>query len=166
MRPLVILSELSPKPRRETSLAFFFSCKRNVCCLSEWPEWQRMRWFISGAEQWSTVGILETERAGGYGARHPLVSWADAHALTHTSHALRCSVWERSQRTRHCRTEDRALNWGDKCSMMSDGAFSIFTRDLQEAWGELVQSAVKYLQLKITCQWTAFLNFYLIYFDV
>lgn len=162
MRPLVILSELSPKPHRETSLALFFpSCKRNVCCLSEWLEWQRMGWFISVVEQWSTVGILKTERARGYGARHPLVSWADAHALTHTSRALRRSVWERSQRTRHCRTEDKALNWGEKCSVMSDGAFAIL--GLRRTGPKFTQAPHIKNHMPMNYE---FLNSYLIYFDV
>lgn len=69
-----------------------------------------------------TVGILaaETERAGGYGTSHPLVSLADTHTSTHTSLALSAAQCQNA-----ASAKDITLNCGRKCSVMPDWLLAV-----------------------------------------
>lgn len=81
MRPLVILSELSPKPRRETSLAFFFSARETFAASPS--GWNDRGWGDSSLE-WSSGALWEFLRQRWPGAME---------RATHLSHGLMHTRW-------------------------------------------------------------------------
>ncbi|GAA6090690.1 uncharacterized [Tachysurus ichikawai] len=76
MRPLVILSELSPKPRWETLLAFFFHARETFAASpSGWND----RGCGDSSHEWNGGALWEFSRQRGPGAME---------CATHLSHGL------------------------------------------------------------------------------
>lgn len=81
MRPLVILSELSPKPRRETSLAFFFPARETFAAS---PSGRNDRGCGDSSPERSSGALWEFSRQRGPGAME---------RATHLSHGLMHTRW-------------------------------------------------------------------------
>lgn len=75
MRPLVILSELSPKPRWETSLAFFPARETFAASPSGWND----KGWGDSSQEWNSEALWEFSRQRGPEAME---------RATHLSHGL------------------------------------------------------------------------------